>query len=351
MDGRWVRSSITLLLLSWLSGCAISVKPVRDGEALPPALLRSPESVAKAHAFLQAETAFDAFVALEGEREITRWGDADLPINTHSVRKAILGALVGIAVDKGLIRLDDTLASLGIDEPASPLTARERAATVRHLLQSRSGVYLHAAGETQAMSDGRPRRGQYAPGEHFYYNNWDFNVLGVIFERQTGLSIGQALQQWIAAPTGMRSFYPEHVIYRPADRSHYPQFVIFMSAADLARFGALFVQDGRWQGSQVIPAQWVRESLVPYSAVTEPRPFDGYGYLWWIDSQSRTAWADGWRGQYMIIDRERRLVVVSRNDTGRDLVSIGWARAFGRDGFRDHHQKLHRLMIDAVSPP
>jgi CubicO group peptidase (beta-lactamase class C family) len=148
---------------------------------------------------------------------------------------------------------------------------------------------------------------------------------------------------------GMRSFTPQHVIYRDADHSQYRQFVIFMSASDLARFGAVYVQGGRWQVKQIIPEAWVAESLTTYSSVNEPRTFDGYGYLWWIDSRSRTAWADGWRGQYLIVDRERQLVIVSRNDTGRDAVRVLWAVAFGKDGFRDHHQKLPQLTIEALS--
>jgi hypothetical protein len=50
----------------------------------------------------------------------------------------------------------------------------------------------------------------------------------------------------------------------------------------------------------------------------------------------------------MIIDRERGLVVVSRNDTGRNALTVLWAIAFGKDGFRDHHQQLHHMMIMAV---
>ena len=345
---RWLRRLACCLALP-LAACAIRVAPVEPGAPLGQAPLLHPAAIEEAHRFLATQTAFDAFVAMAGEREITRWGEADLPINTHSVRKSLLGALVGIAVERGLMRLDDTLATLGIDEPATPLTAVERSATVRQLLQSRSGVYLQAAGETQAMRDGRPQRGQFAPGAHFYYNNWDFNVLGAIFEARTGLGIGQALHDWIAVPTGMRSFRPEHVIYRDAERSRYRQFVIFMSASDLARFGALFAQQGRWQGRQVVPAEWVEAGLAPQARLSGPPPFDGYGLLWWLDGRSGTAWADGWRGQYLLVDRARGLAVVSRNDTGRNALSIAWAVAFGKDGLRDHHQHLWRLMIEATS--
>lgn len=335
------------LVLALTNGCAIQVQPPRAESALTKAPITNSSRIDEAHRFLRNETAFDAFVALKGENEITRWGEADLPINTHSVRKSILSALYGIAESKGLINLDATLAELQIDEAATPLTPVERTATIRQLLMSRSGIYLEAAGETQGMRDGRPRRGQYRPGEFFYYNNWDFNVLGVIFEQQTKMTIGAALDAWIAKPTGMQSFRAAHVIYRNADRSQHRQFVIYMSAADLARLGTLYVQGGRWGGQQIIPATWVTESLRAHSSVKAPRPFDGYGYLWWIDGKDGAAWADGWRGQYMIIDPARKLVVVSRNDTGRNLVTIMWAAAFGKDGFRDHHQRLHRWMAEA----
>jgi CubicO group peptidase (beta-lactamase class C family) len=341
-------AALALVTTVSLSGCAITYDKPRASNELTQAKITDTALLEKAHAFLQRETAFDAFVALRGESLITRWGNADLPINTHSVRKSLLSALYGIAAAKGLINLDATLGDLQIDEKATPLTATERKATVRQLLMSRSGVYLEAAGETAAMRDGRPKRGQYRPGEFFYYNNWDFNVLGVIFEQQTGIGIGQAMEDWIAKPVGMQTFRADHVIYQSVSQSQHRQFVIFMSAADLAQLGTLYVQQGRWGTKQVIPADWVRESFQAHSTVTSLRPFDGYGYLWWLDSKDKTAWADGWRGQYMIIDQARQLVVVSRNDTGRNVVSALWATMFGKDGFRDHHQQLHRWMAEAV---
>jgi CubicO group peptidase (beta-lactamase class C family) len=342
---------VALMSAVALASCAIQVHRPEAPSSLAQANLVDPSRIEAAHRFLSERTEFDAFAAMRGEELITTWGDVDLPINTHSVRKSLLSALFGIAAAKGLVDLDATLGSLGIDEPGSPLTAAEKGATVRQLLQSRSGVYIEAAGETQAMRDGRPRRGQYAPGEFFYYNNWDFNVLGAVFEQRAKMSLGQAFEQWIAQPIAMRSFRADHVTYTPGRDSQYRQFVIYMSAADLARFGVLFVQQGRWAGRQVIPSAWVDDSLTARSAVdgvNGPKTFDGYGLLWWIDSRSATAWADGWRGQYLIVDRARKLVVVSRNDTGRNLISSGWAVLFGRDGFRDHHQQLHRLMAEAT---
>lgn len=343
-------AKIVLLVaaLIGLSACAIGYKAPITTEGFTRAVIANASAIDQAHQFLRDETSFNAFVALRGESLVTKWGDADLPINTHSVRKSLLSALFGIAKSKGLIRLDKTMASLAIDEPSQPLTEMERLATIDDLLKSRSGIYLEASGETAAMRESRPRRGQHRPGEAFYYNNWDFNVLGAIFEQETKVTIGQALFEWIGRPTGMTTFQPEHVIYTNESGSRYRQFVIYMSASDLARFGVLFVQNGQWAGNEIIPSEWVQSSLTPYSKVSAPKPYDGYGYLWWLDSVSQTASADGWRGQYMIVDRARKLVVVSRNDTGRDLLSIVWVRWFGKDGFRDHHQWLHRKVAEAV---
>ncbi len=343
-----LKCAIVALLLFAASGCAITYDAAPRTSGLQSATIAASQRVDEAHRFLAEKTAFDAFVAHKGDAEVTRWGMADTPINTHSVRKSILSALFGIAEAKGLVNLSETLADLEIDEPRTPLTLTEKTATIRDLLMSRSGIYLEAAGETSSIRDGRPRRGQYKPGEHFFYNNWDFNVLGVIFEKRVGMTIGAALDAWIAKPVGMTVFRADHVIYRSENNSRYRQFVIYMSASDLARFGSLFVNDGRRGDTQVIPKTWIEQSFQSHSIVTQPRPFDGYGYMWWLDSKADVAWADGWRGQYMIVDRKNKLVIVSRNDTGRNLLTHTWAVLFGQDGYRDHHQYLHKLMKQAT---
>lgn len=79
-------------------------------------------------------------------------------MNTHSLRKAIISLLYGIAVDEGLIDLDKTLAELGIDE-VTPLSEQERTATIRDLLMYRSGIYLPAAGEHDEQATHRPAPG------------------------------------------------------------------------------------------------------------------------------------------------------------------------------------------------
>lgn len=106
---------------------------------------------------------------------LTQWGQVDRRFMTHSVRKSLLSALYGIAVEEGSIDTDETIGSIGIDD-ISPLTKIEKSAKVSDLLKSRSGVYLPAAAETRSAKKNRPNRGSHKPGAHWYYNNWDFNT-------------------------------------------------------------------------------------------------------------------------------------------------------------------------------
>ncbi len=190
----------------------------------------APATVESLRSHVAQIDAVDALVVMRGERVLFEEGATALPINTHSVRKSVVSMLFGAAVDRELLDIGATLAELGLDDAKMPLTQRERSATIEHLLQARSGIYIEAAGETPEMKARRPQRGQYAPGERYYYNNWDFNTLGAIFERKTGLGIGDALADWFAQPLGMQDFEPGHVIYSDAERSEHRQYVIFLSA-------------------------------------------------------------------------------------------------------------------------
>jgi CubicO group peptidase (beta-lactamase class C family) len=260
---------------------------------------------------------------------VLRQGQTVAKINTHSVRKSILALLYGIAVEKGLIRLDDSLEALGFDDRLAPLTPIENKATVRDLLTSRSGVYIDASGQNWQ----RPARHTSKPGERFFYNNWGFNALGQILEQQTGMTLGELIAAWLARPLGMEHFEPGDVDWDSIDGSSVRQYVIYMSADDLMRVGMLVAAEGRWQGVSIVSAEWIREMTAAHSSLeSDPKEafgggfFDGYGYLWWSREQNgrRLLCADGWGGQYIIIDPATRVVVVSRRNTGTHLLAQGW---------------------------
>jgi CubicO group peptidase (beta-lactamase class C family) len=140
---------------------------------------------------------------------VAAWGDVAHRSNLHSCRKSLLNSLIGIAVADGKINLDDTLEKLGIDDKKPSLTAAEKQATVRDLLEARSGVYHPTAYETKGMMEQKPARGSHAPGTFWYYNNWDFNTLGYIYEQATGAKIFDAFYRQIAQPIGMQDFRPQ----------------------------------------------------------------------------------------------------------------------------------------------
>ncbi|MDR6671216.1 serine hydrolase [Rhizobium sp. 1399] len=262
-------------------------------------------------------------VAQDG-KVIASWGDLSRKVNVASVRKSLLSALYGIAVSEGRISLASTLADLGIDDKPPALTAAEKQATVRDLLMARSGIYHPAAYETGDMRRNRPERGSHAPGTFWWYNNWDFNALGTIYRQQTGEDIFQSFAQRIAAPIGMEDFSARDGRYIAERQSEHPAYPFNLSARDAARFGQLFLDGGRWNGRQIVPASWVKESTTAYSATD--RGSMGYGYLWWTLNPEvfgpGAALASGYGGQAIAIVPSKRLVVVQIVDPAQNAKGV-----------------------------
>jgi CubicO group peptidase (beta-lactamase class C family) len=332
--------SLVVMLWPFVNRDAPATNPVPLAESPLP-----PEQANSLRKYIETQAnPIDAFVALRGEKIVMHDGAIDVPMNLASARKSVLSLLFGIASDRGLIDLNETLGELGIDETRTPLTEMEKRATVEHLLQSRSGIYLQSGAETVEMKAGRPRRGQFSPGEHYFYNNWDFNVLAAIFERKTGLSIGDALDKWLAAPLGMQDFNREHVFYDSwGSDSDYRTYRIHLSARDLARLGALVAQDGMWNQTRIVSAEWIEKSTKAYSA-TEVAFYDGFGYSWWLNSKLKAVFADGWGGQHMLVDRDRDLTLVTRRDTGNSILGYLVFSRFKKHGHPADVQKLYKLM-------
>ena len=227
-----------------------------------------------------AESGLPTHAALLVDRSgeiLWSWGEIDDVIGLFSVRKSLLSGLFGILAARGELDLNATLEQLGIDDKLG-LSEREKAATVRDLLMSKSGIYHPAAFETPRMFANRPERGRYAPGEHWFYNNWDFNTLNTIFERLSGERVPDAFNRYVAQPVGMTAFSPSNVAYVYHESSIHPAVVFSMSASDLAKFGLLMLHEGRWGEQQVLPSAWVRESTRAHSDLGM---FGGYGYSWW----------------------------------------------------------------------
>lgn len=245
----------------------------------------SKEKLALAHAYASTDSIHtSAVIILQHGRVIDQWGDTAQKIDSYSVRKSLLSALYGIYVAEGAIDPNETLEHLGIDDSPDPLTKEEKQARVVDLLRARSGIYHLVDFETKSMASSRPARGSHPPGTFWYYNNWDFNVLGTIFEKKTGKKIGDAFYERIAKPIGMQDFQPSDLFYFGGPASIHRAYHFEITARDLARFGQLYLQHGRWNNQQIVPAAWVDKSshaneMVSANGVNQ----GGYEYPWWID--------------------------------------------------------------------
>ncbi len=268
-----------------------------------------------------------AMMIVTDGKVVFEWGKTTNNIYSHSTRKSLLSALYGIYAANGKINTSLTLKQLGIEEKV-PLTDTERQAKVIDLLKARSGVYIPAAAEAKSMSDARPKRGSYKHGENWYYNNWDFNVLGTIFREQTGEDIYEAFKNRIAEPIGMQDYVAEKQKYSYEQNfSIHPAYPFLISARDMARFGQLFLQQGRWNGRQIIPANWIPESTRSYSDTG--RPWRGYGYMWWTieaDHQGLKKgdyYASGYGGQNVFVLPRMNTVIVHRVNIYLPGINVG----------------------------
>lgn len=295
-------------------------------------------------------------ILIDGE-VIFEWGQTDQKLLVHSMRKAMLNSLYGIAIGNGQIDTTATLEALNIDDIAPSLTLAEKQATVSDVLKSRSGIYHNAAAVNNAMLRGRPERGTHQPGEYYYYNNWDFNVASAILERQTGRKIYDMFLEEIAQPLGMSDYHGQYVslditddelsipntdgFYQvEKDQSNFPAYHFRMSTRDMALYGLLYLNYGEWKGKQIIPKEWIDVSTKAYS-IYSPEYGNAYGMLWRVrvpeEGTKRNSFFHTGLGVHMLgIYPDSGLVMVHRVDTEQETNY--------REG---DFYKMIRLLFDA----
>ena len=251
--------------------------------------------------------------------------DQDSWAASWSVAKSFMGALIGIAIEEGLIP--------SVDEPMTTYypewagSSREEI-TVRHVLQMASGLhwdedYDPAAGppedsEIIQLVAAQPDQLAYVsgleaesePGTVFNYSSGDTLLLSGVIERATGMSVAEYAEQQLFGPIGI-----DQVEWWQDAAGHTLTYCCLdMPSRDFARMGLLFLNEGMWGDEQVVPSHWVTDSLMPSPA------FEGYGYQWWLigNEDDRlpddTYAAQGHDGQYIYVIPSLDLVVV-RNGT------------------------------------
>ena len=258
---------------------------------------------------------------------LRQWGAVEAKIDGQSLRKSYLNAIYGKYVKNGTINLDTTLAQIGIDDMAPSLSDIEKMATIRDCMKSRSGIYHDAVNINAKMKQLRPARYSQMAGTHWYYNNWDFNVLGTIFQKLTARNLFEVFQSEIAKPIGMEDLTLADCKFTyDSTQSIHPAYNFMVSARDLARFGLLMLNKGNWNGQQIIDASWVEESTRYHSDATLFAR-DGYGYLWWsardfnkyghipnvtLPEGTFSGWGAG--GHFLLIIPKYNMIIVHRVD-------------------------------------
>jgi len=175
------------------------------------------------------------------------------------------------------------------------------------------------------------------PGSTFYYNTAGFQMMGEVIRRATGMSLDDFAAQKLFTPLGIERFeWPQF--------AHGPVYLvgdILLRPRDMAKFGQLVLQNGRWNGEQVVLPAWIEMATTEYISVahTGYKGFQGYGFHWWrktfsAGTSSFTAiCADGFAGQAIMIFPSLDMVVVvtsgnyDRPEREHDLVANHVLRA------------------------
>jgi CubicO group peptidase (beta-lactamase class C family) len=291
---------------------------------------------------------------------VEEWGDVRKKITSLSVRKSLISALYGVYSAEGAVDVNETLEQLVVNDSPDPLNRAEQQARVVDLLRARSGVYHPVDFETDYQKKTRPARGSHPPGTFWFYNNWDFNALGSIFEKKTGLKIGDAFAQRIAKPIGMQDFRPDDVYYLGGPVSVHSAYMFEMTARDMARFGQLYLCRGRWRGRRIVPEDWVEKSSHAQEMVKMgDTNLGGYEYLWWVEyggvhlaggaTLPGMYSAQGAGGHYILIVPSLDLVIVHRFDNEpqhREIKAVLYAAQ--KEGiYDDEFGHLVKLILDA----
>jgi CubicO group peptidase (beta-lactamase class C family) len=245
----------------------------------------------------------------------------------QSASKSYVSALVGIALDQGcLSSVDQKMLDFfpeSADQIADP---RKAQITIRHMLQMRAGypdeetdsAYLDALywGEYLPLIMDFPLVSD--PGTEFNYSNLTSNWLAMIVARACDMDLKSYAQKHLFSPMGIEV----GDWLQDRDGHYIGSGGIHVTAREAARFGALYLNDGEYEGNQIIPADWVHDSLRTYSEDARDYGMSvrfrdiGYGYQWWSaragECHFNFAWGHG--GQLIVLLDELDMVIVTTAD-------------------------------------
>jgi CubicO group peptidase (beta-lactamase class C family) len=335
-----------ILVLSMLVGCSPSRPSIEDLEAVtytplpgddwkistPEEQGLNPMLVAELYYnAAELETIYSLLVIKNGyliAEDYFHEGSVDQKDRLQSVTKSFTSALVGIALDQGYLSSVDQKMLDFFPEVAGQITdPRKKEITIRYLLQMRagypweetdpalwdgllSGYYVPLIEEFPLITD---------PGTEFHYSNLTSNWLGIIVDRATGMNLKAFAEENLFSPLGVEA----GEWGTDAEGHNNGCADLHLTARDAAKFGLLYLNDGVYDGNQIVPADWVHDSLQSYSEDINvsggfPKNYGlvisdiGYGYQWWSARAGNhyfdLAWGHG--GQFIVLLDEFDMVIV-----------------------------------------
>jgi CubicO group peptidase (beta-lactamase class C family) len=331
-----------ILILSMLVGCggpspevlaAVDYTPLPNGEwevSTPEEQGLDPQLVAKLYYnAAQLETAYSLLIFKNGylvAEDYFNIGSPDLQVNIHSVTKSINSALVGIALEQGCLTSLDQKMMEFFPELADRITdPRKNEITLQQMLQFRAGYPWEEAtveGTELLFTGFRPSNLvdvplAYDPGSSSAYSNLTSHLLGIIVARACNTDLKSFAQEHLFDPLGIQPSF-----WQTDWEGNYLGYSdIHISSTDLAKFGWLYLSEGKYNGIQVVPAQWVHDSLQIYSEKTWTIGVgrnwgdNAYGYNWWSikagDYRYNLAWGHGGQQIALLDDLDMMIVFLA----------------------------------------
>lgn len=329
-----------VLILSTLAACgpsaadlaAVDYTPLPGGDwevSTPEEQGLDPMRVAELyHDAAELERLFGLLVIKDGyliAEDYFNEGSIDQKARIQSATKSVTSALVGIALDRGCLDNVDQKMIDFFPEVADQVTdPRKREITIRQMLRMRAGYPSEEShpdlwegllsGRYVPLIEGFPLVAD--PGTEFHYSNLTSNWLGIIVDRACGMHLKEYAEEHLFSAIGVEA----GEWGTDWDGHNNGCGDLHLTARDMARFGLLYLDDGQYEGSQIVPSDWVQASLQTYSEGARDnigRFRDiGYGYHWWSatagDHSVNFAWGHG--GQLIVLVDDLDMVVVVTAD-------------------------------------
>ncbi|MEI6291381.1 MAG: serine hydrolase, partial [Chloroflexota bacterium] len=229
-----------------------------------------------------------------------------------SLSKSFTSTAVGIAISEGRFQLTDRLVDLFPDKLPGKVSQNLADMQVKHLLSMSTGQIEDTTPfivfEEDPVRAFLARPVDYKPGTHFFYNSGSTFMLSHLITKTTGLKLIDYLKPRILQPLGIeKAEWESH-----PDGIDFGGWGLSIKTEDIALFGQLYLQKGRWNGQQLIPEAWVQQasSFQADNAPDEnPDWAQGYGFQFWLCSPPGVYRGDGAFGQYCIIMPEQDAVI------------------------------------------